>query len=324
VKTVDGHLQVVLSQSISPPTDDHHLLVAFRFGPKPDGENHPAVAETHLDPIQHEHLYECWWITEPVSYRTDGNMRIAECSDYAVVIQDNDEDAGDDLEALTHQAYLELLSAVQSTDHKVLAKVWNYLGGINDGDGDFERYRRFSVGRAAAFSETNIIDIESPTGTGIGTGRDTGLAIIALASKHPLELAENPRQTSAFEYPRQYGPSSPKFARGGSVSNDKHTLYLLSGTAAIVGHESLHPYDVESQADETLRNLAALGETVAVLDKSSVLRVYLRDPNDIDVVARKLETELDTHSNQVAFLRGNICRRELVIEIDGVRVKQEA
>lgn len=317
----NNHLQVVLGANISPPSQAHHLLVAFRFGSEPDVEDHSAVADTYLDPVLHDRLYECWWIKSPVTYRREGNIRIAECADYSVVIQDNDEKVGDDLEMLAHQAYVELIAAVNTTGHKRLAKVWNYLGGINDGEGDLERYRRFSIGRAAAFSELSVTDDAAPTGTGVGTRRDLGLTIIALASKHPLQLAENPRQLSAFKYPRKYGPSSPKFARGGLVRNDNHVLFLLSGTAAIVGHESVHPYDVNSQLDETLRNLVALSETVSVLDKSSILRVYLRDPDDITVIASKLEAQLGLCNDQLAFLQGNICRRELVVEIDGIRVQ---
>ena len=321
MSTINMHLRIVLAEDISPPSVDHNLLVAFRFGVKPDDEDHPAIADTHLHPLGHDTLYECWWIAEPVTYQNDGKVRIAECEDYVVVIQDYGETADDDLESLTYRAYRNLLATVQSTDHKQLAKAWNFLGGINDGDGDHERYRRFSIGRAAAFSELKVSDEAVPAGTGVGTCLDYGLTIIALASKHPLDLAENPRQLSAFLYPRQYGPSSPKFARAGVVSNDKHKLYLLSGTAAIVGHESRYPLDVGAQLDETLRNLEALSESVSMLDKTSALRVYLRNPEDIGVVSKRLEKELDHSSSRVAYLHGNICRRELVIEIDGVRVQ---
>jgi chorismate lyase/3-hydroxybenzoate synthase len=317
---VGEHLRVVLANTISPPTIHHELLVAFRFGPEPAGENHPAIADTHLNPVAHDCLYECWWIAQPVSYRREGKLRIAECEDYAVVIQDNAETAEDDLESLTRIAYLELVSAIRSTQHKQLLKAWNYLGGINDGDGDFERYRRFSVGRARAFKELGIGDAEAPTGTGVGTAGNLGLTIIALASRHRLQLAENPRQVSAFDYPRQYGPSSPKFSRSGFTTNATHTLYLLSGTAAIVGHESLHPYAVGAQVDETLRNLAALSDSVAMLEDGSVLRVYLREPSDLGEVREKLQARLAGRGVEMVFVQGNICRRELVIEIDGVRV----
>jgi chorismate lyase/3-hydroxybenzoate synthase len=321
MSTGNEHLQIMLAKDLTPPAEGLYLLVAFRFGSNPDDEDHPAVAETYLRPVSHDSLYECWWIAEPVNYRVDGNLRIAECEDYAIVIRDCLETADDDLESLTYESYRELMTAVRSTDHKKLAKAWNYLGSINEGDGDLERYRRFSAGRAKAFLELNVGDDIVPTGTGVGTIRDLGLTIIALASKHPLELAENPRQLSAFNYPRQYGPSSPKFARCGYVTNDKHSLYLLSGTAAIVGHESLHPHEIDSQLDETLRNLEALSGSVSMLDKSSVLRVYLRSPDDAPFVSGKLKAEFGISDDQVVFLHGHICRRELVIEIDGVRVQ---
>ena len=70
-----------------------------------------------------------------------------------------------------------------------------------------------------------------------------------------------------------------------------------------------------------MRNLAALSKSVAMLDKNSILRIYLRNPADIDIVGEKLSAVLDYDCDQVAFLRGNICRRELLIEIDGVRVQ---
>jgi len=317
----NDHLRVELSDSISPPSRRHHLLVAFRFGDAPSAEEHPAIADTHLNTIDGRSLYECWWVAEPVSYRIEGDNRIAECSDYAVVIQDNDESGDETLEDLTERAYIGLLNAVQTTRHRQLAKIWNYLGGINDGDGDRERYRRFSMGRAAAFAAMTISDDTAPAGTGVGTDRDRGLTMIALASRHKLRLTENPRQLSAFQYPRQYGPSSPKFARGGTVCSDRHHLNLLSGTAAIVGHESLHPYDVTSQVDETFRKLSALNESVTVIDPNSVLRVYLRDPGDLSLVAGKLTDRFGIDDDRVVFLRGNICRRELLVEIDGVRVQ---
>ena len=112
VTRLHKHLQIVLSNSVSPPTESHNLLVAFRFGPAPEKEDHPAVANTYLRPVDHECLYECWWIAEPVTYRRVGSTRITECSDYTVAIQDNREDSTDNLESLTVRAYSELIDAI--------------------------------------------------------------------------------------------------------------------------------------------------------------------------------------------------------------------
>lgn len=328
----DGHshsrLKISLANDLTPPSAAHNLLMAFHFGQAE--ARHPAVVNPHLFAIDQDELYETWWIDDKVEYSTQGSLRIAECADYAVVIYENDESDQDNHEAFVHQAYAELLAAVASTQHPRLVKVWNYLGGINDGEGDLERYRQFSVGRAIAFGESGLDNEDAPTGTGIGTMSDRGLSIIALCSNQDFALAENPRQVSAFHYPREYGPKSPKFGRGGAVAANDHHLHLISGTASIVGHESMHPGDTVLQLDETLRNLDSLCDAISeasrddpklILDDQSVLRVYLRDPGDYLQIASKLKDYLGPGADQVAFLHGNICRRELMVEIDGVRVQ---
>ena len=321
-------LSVTLSDEPVPPTTEHNLLVGFCFGAGP-AQHHPALVSTQLIPIGCDLLYESWWVKSAVEFTNYGALRIAESEDYAVLIFESDEEGSEDYKLFVRDAYHELLNVATKTTHTRLAKIWNYIGGINDGTGDQERYRQFSVGRAMAFSELGLPDTEAPTGTGIGMTQDCGLTIIALCSQHPFSLAENPRQVSAFDYPRRYGPKSPKFGRGGSIAAGGHSLRLFSGTAAIVGHESMHPGDTIAQLDETLRNLDSIcdvisqsdnGEPRLVLDDRSVLRVYLRNPDDYPFVLEKLHERLGPTDGQIAFLHGSICRRELLLEIDGIRV----
>jgi len=327
---MSANLQVSLSSDLTPPTPSHKLLLAFHFGTEPAPDAHPAVVSARLNPIDRDQIYEAWWVDDDVRYYTQGSVRIAECADYAFVVYEDDERDHDDHEQFSRDAYRELLEVVNSTQHPRLVKIWNYLGGINEGDGDSERYRQFSVGRAIAFRDFGVTDENAPTGTGVGTALDRGLSIIALCSTRDFSLAENPRQVSAFAYPRKYGPCSPKFGRGGSVATANHRLHLISGTASIVGHESMHPGDAEAQLDETLRNLDSICDAVSEinngnarleLDEQSVLRVYLRNPDDYRLIANKLKDRLGPGADQIAYLQGNICRRELEVEIDAVRVQ---
>lgn len=325
-----SRLRVSLADNLSPPSAEHQLLVAFHFGATPAPDMHSAIVSPRLHPIDCETLYEAWWVDDDVHFSTHGNLRIADSSDYAVIIFEADESDTDDHQRVTHDAYRELLSVVSTMGNTRLVKIWNYLGGINEGEGDLERYRQFSVGRAIAFRESGIDDEHSPTGTGVGMMQKRGLSIIALCSKREFTLAENPRQISAFRYPRQYGPQSPKFGRGGSVLAQDHRLHLLSGTASIVGHESMHPGDTGAQFDETLRNLDSLCDAISeavddvpklILDDQCVLRVYLRNAGDYLAVANNLRDRLGPGASRIAFLHGEICRRELMVEIDGIRVQ---
>lgn len=312
---------MVLSDEIRPPDSNYHLLVAFRFGKTLDPDFNPAVVDTRLATLSGKAMYECWWVAEPVAHKCHGEIRIAECADYAVMIQDTSESAQDELVTRTRAAYLDLFDALRSTRHRHVVKIWNYIGAINEGDGDNERYRKFSTGRAMAFAEFDIPNTAAPAATGIGTPNGSGLLTITLTSRHAPAFVENPRQISAFQYPRVYGPSSPKFARGATVVSSNHTLQLLSGTAAIVGHESLHAHNTQLQLDETLRNISALSESLSILDGGGVFRVYLKNAADKELVVEKIQTRLQTGKAQVMFLQGDICRRELMIEIDGARVQ---
>ena len=134
---------------------------------------------------------------------------------------------------------------------------------------------------------------------------------------------------SAYRYPKQYGPRSPKFSRAGLVESENHHIFIVSGTAAVVGHQSVHPFDLAAQTDETFNNLSLLTRVAQSfehekvkpeLDENSVLRVYLRNPADYAYVKAQFRAKLRRSTQNVAFLHGDICRRELEIEIDGVRI----
>ena len=308
---------------------DEHLLVGFRFGQSQQHSQHPAIVDLALPPLTDDHLIEAWWYQGPVHYRQHGRARIAECADFAVVTVEFPDAGTNDFQQLTLEAYRELLSAIEATGQPHMIKIWNYFDQINRGDGDEEKYRRFSVGRAVAFDEFHISDDELPTGTAIGSHGGQKLCLVALISNHTLHRFENPRQVSAYQYPVKYGPKSPKFSRAGVVSMGRQKLFMLSGTASVVGHESAHPNDIGSQTAETFLNLKYLSQTATSLavsqpdadwEQSSVLRVYLRQAEDLPFVLHQFHEVLGRDTTNVSFLLGDICRDELMIEIDGLKL----
>jgi len=125
---------------------------------------------------------------------------------------------------------------------------------------------------------------------------------------------------SAFEYPRQYGPRSPSFSR--AVLTENNTL-LVSGTASILGHESVHDSELMNQATETAANINALCEAaLATLDttdsfKHSKLRIYIRNPEDHDPAIAGLHSLLVDNTDYVVLV-GDICRSNLLLEVEAV------
>lgn len=242
---------------------------------------------------------------------------------YAVRIVEVAEAQGD-IERAAAEAYRQLLAQVRPSAQPYLLRIWNYFADINAGEGDQERYRRFCVGRAGAVD--GMFNEVPPAATAIGADGEPGrLQVVALCSKAPAIALENPRQTPAWRYPREHGPVSPGFSRGAVLDADTASPRLMaSGTASIVGHVSQHVGDFAAQLRESLDNLATLLEQGHQatgrrfpLAGCEALRVYLRHPADLATAQAILATSgIDTA--RISYLRGDICRRELDVELEGV------
>lgn len=220
--------------------------------------------------------------------------------------------------------YARLMQAVRGSAYPYLLRIWNYFADINLGDDDAERYRRFCVGRAQAVDAA--FHAPPPAATAIGhRDHGDGLRLIALCGDAPAVALENPRQTPAWRYPREFGPVSPGFSRGALLdASSVRPRLLASGTASIVGHVSLHAGDVAEQLRESLRNLDALlreGERQSAahfeLAHCEHLRVYLRDASAL-TIAQRIIQDSPLRDTRIAWLQGDVCRRELDVELEGV------
>ena len=158
--------------------------------------------------------------------------------------------------AATEQAYRQLDAARMACGSPHWWRFWNYLGGIVEGEGDAERYRQFTLGRHRAWSATGQIEQSLPAATAIGCAE--GLHIFALAGRLPATSIENPRQVSAWRYPRDYGLRPPSFARASLVREGPQGWLFVSGTASIVNAETVHKGDAEKQTEQTLTNIEKL------------------------------------------------------------------
>ena len=162
------------------------------------------------------------------------------------------------LEPAAHAIYRSLFALLADTGFLHPIRFWNYLPRINVDEDGLERYRHFNIGRHAAFVEAQRpTDAAPPAACALGC-RGSAMTVIVLAGRTPPVAIENPRQVSAYRYPSQYGPRAPTFSRAALYRRGAHALLTVSGTASIVGHETLHIGDVAGQVDESLRNLEAV------------------------------------------------------------------
>lgn len=225
-------------------------------------------------------------------------------------------------ERLTRKAYGELF-ALNADRH--LHRLWNFVPSINAESEGLENYRRFCVGRSEAFTDAfgSHARTHMPAGSAVGIEAPT-LILIFLAGKESAAHFENPLQVPAYEYPSVHSPRAPSFARGTIVHRRDHRDAFISGTAAVRGHQSSALGDLDGQISTTLEMLAALGQAMNIgsdLAASSAIArqfvVYVRRPSDLQAIQKRLDQDLLLPTDEVTYLKADICRRELLLEIEG-------
>jgi chorismate lyase/3-hydroxybenzoate synthase len=223
----------------------------------------------------------------------------------------------------TRSAYAAIFDAIDRAGFPNLVRCWNYLPRINESEDGLERYRQFNIGRKDAFDgagRTSLVKAPSACALGTAGGR---LIVQFLASDLEPRAIENPRQVSAYHYPSQYGPRSPTFSRATLLELPGTAALFISGTASIVGHETVHVGDPAGQAAETLRNLqAVVGQANLLARKGGFsmaglcLKAFVRRAGDRDAAAAVLREALSERAD-VTWFQADICRADLLIEIEG-------
>lgn len=226
------------------------------------------------------------------------------------------------LQAASEEAYRCLFRLLEAQELPHLWRVWNYLADINGESHGLERYRQFNIGRQDAFLEFSrgaTGNVPAACALGLTGGP---LSIAFMAGSTPAVPVENPRQVSAYNYPAEYGPRSPTFSRAALVYPPGRELLFVSGTASIVGHQTVHPGDVVGQCRESLANVAAVVAEASRLARSGTFaldemsyRVYVREAASQPLVAATLAALLGTTAD-IVYVEADICRRDLLLEIE--------
>jgi chorismate lyase / 3-hydroxybenzoate synthase len=231
------------------------------------------------------------------------------------------------LHEATAQAYRQICATLDAESYPHLLRVWNYVPDINRDIHGTERYREFNSARQHALRASGRpLSGNVPAASALGAGADSPLLVYFLAGRTAPTCLENPRQTSAYHYPRQYGAHSPVFSRATLLRQPGSLMLFISGTASIVGHRSLHVGDTAAQTRETLANIEALlGEANRMAPGASfalsglACKVYVRRPADLPVIQAELRSALGANARAV-YLQADICRQDLLVEIEATGV----
>ena len=299
----------------------------------------PAVAWPlqHLPtPVLHggEALRECWLLPdgapvltgehEGVAWRRSGDLLFGVINvPEAGVVPEAGRSA---LQQAAFDIYARIFQLLDAQGLPHLWRLWNYMADINGEADGLERYRQFNIGRGDAFeagARSVVGRVPAACALGVASGP---LTVAFLAGPTPIVPVENPRQVSAFLYPDRYGPRSPTFSRAALVHPPGQEILFVSGTASIVGHETVHPGDVRAQTVESLDNIAAVLAQASLKSRSGPFalgdlgyRAYVRHTADLAAVREVVAQRLG--AAPVTYVLADVCRADLLVEIEGQCVR---
>jgi chorismate lyase/3-hydroxybenzoate synthase len=270
--------------------------------------------------------HEVWQTDGPVQQGRSHGIDWRRCDDvlHGVIELPETDAPGDStpLQAASRLVYERVFALLREQGTPHLWRVWNYLADINGESHGLERYRQFNQGRFEAFEQARRdTGGQVPAACALGVAGGP-LSVAFLAGTSALVPLENPRQVSAWNYPAQYGPRAPTFSRAALAYPRGQELLFVSGTASIVGHETVHPGDVVAQCAESVRNIESVVHEANRVARSGQPfsleglshRVYVRHASDADAVHQALQPLL--RGAPVVCVQADICRADLLVEIE--------
>lgn len=211
--------------------------------------------------------------------------------------------------------------ARQGMTARNIIRTWIYFPRI------LHWYKRFNKIRAKVFKEFGLISGNKtylPASTGIqGKGRpkeEIFLDLIAFIPKKKhvgsVSIMRSNRQNEA----RKYGAT---FSRGVEIRTDGSSLLHISGTASINPKgETIYIRDEQGQITETLINIGALLAT----KKASLKDIVITAAYCKNRITYEKFKEITKYLalDEIPFIPvyADVCREELLFEIDAIAVKQ--
>jgi len=237
--------------------------------------------------------------------------------------------AGDDAAAQAEEAFraVEEVLGREGLHFGHVVRQWGYIEGVlrvrSAGGRDRQGYQAYNDVRSKVYGRCEF-PFGYPAASGIGQAAG-GVVIefIAVGEAPDVRVVplSNPKQVVAHRYSDGVligaaldvarARCAPKFERAKFVARGADRTIFVSGTAAIIGEESVHPGDLAAQTRTTIENITELirGERL------SHLRAYVKRAEDIPEVRRICEAAWG--AIPARYVRADVCRDELLVELEG-------
>lgn len=217
-----------------------------------------------------------------------------------------------------------------------LIRQWNYIGNILDVKDGYQNYQIFNEVRNDYYSRFRKVK-GYPAATGVGMkhgGVILDFCAVDLNDSLKIKAVENPNQVNAYNYGQQVlmglkdkdkaTKHAPQFERALLVANNHNAYLHISGTASIIGQETIGKDDIGKQTVVTLENIKKLTETerirslisspVISQEKYSLFRIYIKNQNDFNIVRQICNEQFPLIP--AIYIEADICRDDLLMEIE--------
>ncbi len=231
---------------------------------------------------------------------------------------------------------MRMLLEAENMSFNHLVRQWNYIGNILRVKDEFQNYQLFNEVRNKNYKKYRTIP-GYPAATGVGMKHGgVKLDFYAVNAEKSMKIiaVNNPDQVKPYAYGQQVlkgiplsgteKKQAPQFERAVLLSNGLSKTILISGTASIIGEDTIGIGDIEKQTKVTIKNIRKLynNGSVGILtghsDKDNrrviLLRVYIKDQDDF----AKVRSICESYYPDVptVYIEADICRDDLLVEIE--------
>lgn len=298
----------------------------------------PAVSYVAQKPLKGSICVELIYLVEDAKLSYENHLGFT----YAVVKQNNRKSLYlSGMKADTSETISSQGNAIFSVVDEILKKEgmkpesiirqWNYIPKITEFDKEFQHYQQFNDSRTLFYQKARWAN-GYPAATGIGTQYGPLVIDMIAMQGHDDEFAiKNPRQIDAHVYSEQVllggddlclkQKSTPKFERAKLIVDQDTSVVFVSGTAAIIGEESLSIDDAAKQTILTFENIESLvdqenldGYKMFSASRIDTMRVYIKNEMDFENIQKICEERYPSVS--FIYLLSDVCRDELLVEIE--------
>jgi enamine deaminase RidA (YjgF/YER057c/UK114 family) len=221
-----------------------------------------------------------------------------------------------------------------------IVRQWNYVGEILSKEVINElprqHYQMFNETRSS-FYRDNRKRTDFPAATGIGM-LYLGVCIdcFAVSGNQHLKIIpiSNPNQNESYKYGQSVLVGAPdctlkqnqppQFERALLLVLNNASRLIISGTASIIGQETIGIDDIEEQTKVTIQNIETLAkestlknqypELKSLPTNYSYVRVYVKYKKDIDTVRGICQSYFG--EVPITYVVADICRDNLLVEIE--------